>query len=369
MPTENLDATRRAFIRKTALTAMAAPMVATLSSCDTSAADQKNVSATPADSDHSGGTTAPHVAPASVVAKADEMDAMHEKGVKAFPARTEGKGGQPLAPRLVGGVKVFDLTCRTVQWEVEPGRRVEAWTYNGQLPGPEIRVREGDRLRINVRNDLPESTAVHFHGLIVPNDMDGVPFITQPPIKPGQSFTYEFTVRNAGSHMYHSHHNATDQVGRGLLGAFIVDPPEPQAEYDREYIWISNDTLGGFTINGHGFPAVVPVLAAQGERVLLRFMNEGLMMHPWHSHGFAMDVIARDGIPLGSASFKADTFGVNPGERYDAVITADRLGVWAFHCHVLSHVEGPDGMFGMVTALIVVPTPADVDTIIGALTA
>jgi FtsP/CotA-like multicopper oxidase with cupredoxin domain len=114
---------------------------------------------------------------------------------------------------------------------------------------------------------------------------------------------------------------------------------------------------------------VVPVLAAQGERVLLRFMNEGLMMHPWHSHGFAMDVIARDGIPLGSASFKADTFGVNPGERYDAVITADRLGVWAFHCHVLSHVEGPDGMFGMVTALIVVPTAADVETIIGALTA
>jgi FtsP/CotA-like multicopper oxidase with cupredoxin domain len=169
--------------------------------------------------------------------------------------------------------------------------------------------------------------------------------------------------------MYHSHHNATDQVGRGLLGAFIVEPPEPQAEYDREDIWIANDTLGGFTINGHGFPAVVPVLAAQGERVLLRFMNEGLMMHPWHSHGFAMDVIARDGIPLGSASFKADTFGVNPGERYDAVITADRLGVWAFHCHVLSHVEGPDGMFGMVTALIVVPTAADVETIIGALTA
>jgi FtsP/CotA-like multicopper oxidase with cupredoxin domain len=169
--------------------------------------------------------------------------------------------------------------------------------------------------------------------------------------------------------MYHSHHNATDQVGRGLLGAFIVDPPQPQAPYDREYIWISNDTLGGFTINGHGFPAVVPLVVAQGERILIRFMNEGMMMHPWHSHGFAMELVARDGIPLGSAAHRADTFAVNPGERWDAVITADRLGVWAFHCHILPHVEGPDGMFGMVSTLIVVPTTDHVDAIVQAITA
>ena len=117
--------------------------------------------------------------------------------------------------------------------------------------------------------------------------------------------------------MYHSHHNATDQVGRGLLGAFVVDPKKPTADdkYDREYIWISNDTLGGFTINGHGFPATVPVLAAVGETVRIRFMNEGTMMHPWHSHGYRMKVVARDGYPLGSAAFDCDTLGVNPGER------------------------------------------------------
>jgi FtsP/CotA-like multicopper oxidase with cupredoxin domain len=354
MPTENLDATRRAFIRKTALTAMAAPMVATLSSCDTSAADQKNVSATPADSDHSGGTTAPHVAPASVVAKADEMDAMHEKGVKAFPARTEGKGGQPLAPRLVGGVKVFDLTCRTVQWEVEPGRRVEAWTYNGQLPGPEIRVREGDRLRINVRNDLPESTAVHFHGLIVPNDMDGVPFITQPPIKPGQSFTYEFTVRNAGSHMYHSHHNAAVQVGRGLLGAFIVEPKNAASEpkVDVDYVMILNDGAHGYTINGKGFPATEPIKAKKGQRIRVRYMNEGMMIHPMHLHGMPMQVIAKDGWKQ-PAPWMCDTLNIGPGERWDVIIEATEPGVWAFHCHILPHAETPHGMFGMVTALIV----------------
>ena len=201
--------------------------------------------------------------------------------------------------------------------------------------------------------------------------MDGVPFVTQKPIVPGEDHVYEFTAVNAGSHMYHSHHNATDQVGRGLLGAFIVDPPTAAGvRYDREYIWISNDTLGGFTINGHGFPATVPILAAQGERVLLRFMNEGVMMHPWHSHGLPMERRRpRRHTRSAARRHRADTFGVNPGERWDVVITAERLGVWAFHCHILSHVEGMDGMFGMVTALIVVPTAADVDAIVQALVA
>ena len=115
--------------------------------------------------------------------------------------------------------------------------------------------------------------------------------------------------------MYHSHHNATDQVGRGLLGAFIVDPKSPAADdkVDRDYVWISNDQLGGFTINGHGFPAIVPVLGAIGETVRIRFMNEGIMMHPWHLHGYKMKVVARDGYPLEGASFHCDTLGVNPG--------------------------------------------------------
>ena len=157
------------------------------------------------------------------------MDAMHEKGVKAFPAKTEGKGNQLMQPRMEGRVKVYDLTAEEIQWEVEPGKKVKAWAYNGQVPGPQIRVREGDRVRVNLTNELPESTAIHFHGLELPNDQDGVPFITQPPVKPGESYTYEFTVPNAGSHMYHSHHNAAIQVGLGLLGAFIVEPKRPLA--------------------------------------------------------------------------------------------------------------------------------------------
>jgi FtsP/CotA-like multicopper oxidase with cupredoxin domain len=189
--------------------------------------------------------------------------------------------------------------------------------------------------------------------------MDGVPHITQEPIEPGASFTYEFTARTPGSHMYHSHHNATDQVGRGLLGAFIVEPKDPSKRYDKLYnasqdiIWISNDVLGGFTINGRGFPATSPIVANLGDTIVIRFMNEGQMSHPWHIHGMPMRVVARDGYPLGAAAFTCDTLGVNPGERWDVVIDCDEPGAWAFHCHILPHAEGMDGMFGMVTALVV----------------
>jgi FtsP/CotA-like multicopper oxidase with cupredoxin domain len=161
--------------------------------------------------------------------------------------------------------------------------------------------------------------------------------------------------------MYHSHHNATDQVGRGLLGAFIVQPRDAAERYDRKYgvsqdvVWISNDSLGGFTINGRGFPATSPIVAKLGDTIAIRFMNEGNMMHPWHIHGMPMRVVARDGYPLGSAAFTCDTLGVNPGERWDVIIECDEPGAWAFHCHILTHAEGQDGMFGMVTALVVQP--------------
>jgi hypothetical protein len=279
----------------------------------------------------------------------------------------------PLKPVMDGDVKVFRLTIDELELKIDELKpTVAAVGYNKQVPGPTIRVTEGDKLRVIFTNNLKETTGVHFHGVEFADFFqDGVPFVTQLPIVPGGEYTYEFTATRPGSLMYHSHHNAADQMGRGLLGAFIVDPkaPKPAEKYDREYVWISNDALGGFTINGHGFPAVVPVLAAVGEKVLIRFMNQGTMMHPWHSHGYGMRIVARDGFPLGSAEFECDTLGVNPGERYDAVITADRAGVWAFHCHILPHVEGTDGMFGMVNTLIVVPEKAHVDAIIAALLA
>ena len=323
-----------------------------------SAAASPATTGTRSDSDHSGGTNAPHpsqAAPVTARAKADEMDAMHEKGIKAFPAKTEGKGNQPLVPRIENGVKVFELTASMLQWETEPGKRVPAWVYNGQLPGPQIRVTEGDRVRVIVKNALEESTAVHFHGVLTPNAMDGVPFITQPPIKPGESFTYEFVAKNAGSHMYHSHHNAAVQVGNGLLGAFIIEPKRKRAierDVAVDYVMVLNDGAHGYTINGKGFPATEPIVAKLGQKVRIRFMNEGMMIHPMHLHGMPMTVIDKDGYPQ-PVPWKCDTLNVAPGERWDVIVDCDNPGVWAFHCHILPHAETPHGMFGMVTALVV----------------
>ena len=278
---------------------------------------------------------------------------------------------KPLEPEMDGDVKVFRLTIDEFNQSIDEMKPpVAALGYNAQWPGPTIKATQGDKLRVIFTNNLKETTGVHFHGVEFDDFFqDGIPFVTQLPIIPGGTWTYEFTASRPGSLMYHSHHNATDQVGRGLLGAFVVEPKAPTADdkVDRDYVWISNDSLGGFTINGHGFPAVVPVLAASGETVRIRFMNEGIMMHPWHLHGYRMRVIARDGYPLGAAAFDCDTLGVNPGERYDVVVKVDRPGVWAFHCHILPHAEGASGMFGMVNTLIVVPEKAHVDAIVNAL--
>src|SRR5690606_2928569 len=136
----------------------------------------------------------------------------------------------PVEPTVEHGVKVFNLVCQEIDWETMPGPSFPAMTYNGTVPGPTIRVTEADCVRINVTNEMNEPSGVHCHAKVLPIDMDGVPFLTQPPIDPGQTLVYEFTTRNAGSHMYHSHHNAAEQVTRGLLGAFISDPADTSRE-------------------------------------------------------------------------------------------------------------------------------------------
>ncbi|HEX5591356.1 MAG TPA: multicopper oxidase domain-containing protein, partial [Candidatus Limnocylindrales bacterium] len=190
---------------------------------------------------------------------------------------------EPLTPEIDGEWKVFRLTVDEIEQSIdELMPPVAALGYNGQTPGPTIRVTEGDKVRAIFTNNLEETTGVHFHGVEFDDFfMDGVPFVTQKPFGKGESFTYEFTASRPGSLMYHSHHNATDQVGRGLLGAFIVEPRDPAQGYAQQYgvtqevVFIHNDALGGFTINGHGFPATVPIIAQQGDKVLIRFMNEG----------------------------------------------------------------------------------------------
>ncbi len=285
------------------------------------------------------------------------MDAHHQEGIDIF---LNGIGsnpdfwGVPLEYEMDGDVKVFRLTCTEADWDTGGGMMFPAMLYNGMVPGPVMRATEGDRVRIICRNEMTQSTAVHWHGLRLPNNMDGVPFITQPPITPGSEFTYEFDLINYGSHMYHSHHNAAEQVTRGLLGAFIIDPADASREpqVDAEYIFVLNDSALGFTINGKGFPYTQPIVAQLGQRVRIRYFNEGLMIHPMHLHGLPQLVIAKDGFNLPSP-YLCDTINIAPGERYDVLVDCDLPGAWAFHCHILSHAEGPNGMFGMVTALVV----------------
>jgi len=305
---------------------------------------------TAATHDASHGATATGSPPATPM----DHDAQAEAAVKAFPAKTSGVGLQELKSTVVNGVREFDLTCERFKWEVTPNNFAEAFGYNGQVPGPILRVTEGERVRVRVKNNLDQTTGTHWHGQRVTNNMDGVPFLTQPTIKPGETFTYEFVASPFGSHMYHSHHNATEQVGKGMLGPLLVMPKDTAVDpkYDKDELVILNDQLGGITVNGKGFPATAPYTAKVGQRIRFRFMNEGQMIHPMHLHGLTLEVFARDGYPL-PAPFRCDTLNVAPGERWDAIVVADAPGAWAFHCHILGHAEASTGMFGMVTALIV----------------
>lgn len=261
------------------------------------------------------------------------------------------RGGIPLEYELDGDVKVFRLEAKLADWEVSPGVTKKAWTYNGMVPGPEIRVNLGDTVRIHVTNSLDEPTTVHWHGLMVPNAQDGVPYITQDPIYPGETFTYEFTTKNSGTHAYHPHMNSQHQTNNGMYGTFIIDGPD-EPEFDHDYTLYLGDVGIGLTLNGKGFPYTEPLYAKKGDKLRVRFLNMGEMLHPMHLHGFPMKVFAKDGYPV-PEPYYLDNILVAPGDRWDVEIEALAEGFWAFHCHILSHAESKDGMHGMVTAIIV----------------
>ena len=321
----------------------------------------------------SGGSSGGGADPAALRAENDASDARMKKPVDAYVeqltdgANTKGVGNQPLEPMIrADGTKEFALTASIIDWEVAPGQTVKAWAYNGQVPGPWIKVAVGDRVRVVLDNELPESTAIHFHGIQTPNAMDGVPDVTQPPVKPGEKFTYEFTAKGPAMGMYHSHHHAEHQVPDGLAGVFqIGDPPLPAGTgpIAKQVPIVLNDAgVIGLTLNGKSFPATAPVMAKAGEWVEITYLNEGSQIHPMHLHGLPQLVIGKDGFPV-PQPYEVDTVTVAPGERWTVLVhaTAEFLGanngpgVWAFHCHILNHAERADGMFGMVTAFIVTP--------------
>ncbi|GAB4430692.1 MAG: hypothetical protein Kow00106_25180 [Anaerolineae bacterium] len=275
---------------------------------------------------------------------------------------TETRGAQPLDFRLEGDVKVFELTARPVLWEILDGVTVVAWTYNGTVPGPMIRVTEGDRVRVILKNELPKPTTIHWHGVEVPNAMDGVPGVTQDPVLPGATFTYEFVAKPAGTFMYHSHFESDTQVMLGLYAPFLIDPATPEAnppDVDMVLMlseWLVTDgqtyaamPMAGmepnyFTINGKAFPAVETINVRVGERVRLRLMSIGQFVHPMHLHGVPFKVVATDGHAVPEAAqLTKDTVSVAPGERYDIEWVATEPGQWMLHCHILHHTTN-DGV-------------------------
>lgn len=296
-----------------------------------------------------------------------QMDKLMEAVALRFPAKTSGTGNGELAYTMSeDGYKVFELVAKIVKWEVEEGKFIDGWTYNGQIPGPIIRVNTGDKVRINLKNELPESTTLHLHGVRVPNSADGVDPYTQKPINPGKSFAYEFTAMESAVGMYHSHHNAQVQVPNGLAGALLVDDwkvmsmkaagnrvADADGKAESEVVMVLNDSgTIGLSLNGKSFPATEPYSLKVNESMVVHYYNEGNMTHPMHLHQPAGLVVAHDGKILESP-FWADTLNVAPGERWTVVYTALDPGVWAWHCHILTHAETPDGMRYMVTALIV----------------
>jgi FtsP/CotA-like multicopper oxidase with cupredoxin domain len=305
----------------------------------------------------------------------DEMDyaAMAQRMLDSFgpfPAETEGSGNEVLEPTVLSdGTKQFEITAAVTEFEVEPGKVVDAWTYNGQVPGPVIKVDVGDKVAIVVHNELPMATDVHFHGIRTPFEADGVAPITQEAIPQGGDYTYEFTAEEPAVGMYHAHLAGQLAVPNGLLGTFLVgqmplpttlpggagdlsDEPAPTSVAQELPMVLNDAGVIGLSINGKSFPATQPIVAEEGDWLMIHYENEGLQVHPMHLHQFPQLVIAKDGLAL-DQPYWADTVLVGPGERYSVLVRADRPGTWVWHCHILNHVEREEGMFGMVTALVV----------------
>lgn len=296
-----------------------------------------------------------------------QMDVDMLASFAAYPAETKGVGNQPLEPTILpDGTKQFELTAKIADWEVEPGRVVKAWTYNGTVPGPMLRADVGDKIRVVFRNELPLNQDIHWHGIETPFSMDGVAPITQEPVEPGGEFIYEFTVNRPYMAMYHPHLHGQMTVPNGMWGVFQVGPTPiargitvdgitipADVKPALEMPMVLNDSGAiGYSLNGKGFPATAPIVVKEGDWVALTYYNEGLQVHPMHLHRFPQLVVARDGFKL-PQPFWVDTLLVAPGERYTVMFQATEKGTWAFHCHVLTHAERETGMFGMVTALIV----------------
>ena len=269
--------------------------------------------------------------------------------------------GWTLPFRMNNGWKEFHLVAEPVVREIAPGMKAHLWGYNGQSPGPTIEAVEGDKVRIFVTNKLPEHTTVHWHGMLLPNGMDGVGGLTQPHIKPGKTFVYEFVLRKSGTFMYHPHADEMVQMAMGMMGFFVVHPRDPKfMRVDRDFVFL----IGAFDIdpgsyvpkvftmldfnlwtwNSRVFPGIDPLVVRKGDRVRVRMGNLSMTNHPIHMHGYHFSVTCTDGgwVPK-SARWPEVTVDVAVGQMRAFEFVADAPGDWAFHCHKSHHTMNAMG--------------------------
>jgi FtsP/CotA-like multicopper oxidase with cupredoxin domain len=265
--------------------------------------------------------------------------------------------GSTLPWRVVNGVKVGHLVAEAVDHEFAPGMRGECWGYNGGTPGPTIEAVEGDRLRIYVTNRLAEPTSVHWHGVVLPNGMDGVAGLNQRAIKPGETFVYEFVVHDPGTFMYHPHFDEMTQIALGMQGMFIVHPRRPRApRVDHDFVLMTHEwrldvgarrpdpnemtDFNVLTFNSKSYPGTAPLLVGTGERVRIRLGNLSPMdHHPIHLHGLRFKVTATDGGDVPESAQRPETTVLVPvGSTRVIEFVPTEPGDWAMHCHMTHHV-------------------------------
>jgi FtsP/CotA-like multicopper oxidase with cupredoxin domain len=261
--------------------------------------------------------------------------------------------GASLPWRMDGNVKVFHLVAEPVKREFAPGMIVDAWGYNGMTPGPTLEAFEGDRVRMLVTNKLPEPTSVHWHGALLPNGMDGVAGLNQPHIQPGETYQYEFTLRQHGTLMYHPHSDEMVQMALGMMGFFVIHPRSAE-NIDRDFCIMLHEwfiepgtsrpnpavmtDFNMFTFNSRVWPGTDPLVVKTGDRVRVRFGNLSMDSHPIHLHGHNFELSGTEGgrVPPG-ARWRITTVNVPVGTTHDIEFVADNPGDWAFHCHKSHH--------------------------------
>jgi FtsP/CotA-like multicopper oxidase with cupredoxin domain len=269
-------------------------------------------------------------------------------GADAVSELREFRGSYPRVASPTGVVRAFAIRAAPTELRLLDGRPLRVWAYNDQVPGPTLRIRLGETVRVTFTNDLPQPTTIHWHGVRVPNAMDGVPGVTQPPVRPGETFVYEFTPKDAGTFWFHPHLRSSEQIERGLFGVLIVEDRAPRP-YTRDVVWVLDDWL--LTDRGEIFPQfntrhdlahdgrwgnVVTVngrtdeqlVVSAGERIRLRLLNvaNGRVFLP-DLAGLDAVGIAVDGM-YAARPFDPAGFELAPGNRLDLDVTipAERRG-------------------------------------------